>query len=116
MYVIRNRDDETFWSNTQGWVDLVTADVFNEEERRTLNPPLEGDWVRLSNFGTRKRYLHQHFIDQVVRVEVLGKNAPKTVGGHKYVPLPEYGISLWLKTEQGTEDGLTETTKAESPP
>jgi hypothetical protein len=33
------------WSNEQGWVDEgYPPDVFSEEERRTLNLPLEGRW------------------------------------------------------------------------
>lgn len=48
-YVIRNVNDAGLaWSNTFGWVDNDTYDVFSEAEKATLNLPIEGRWVELS--------------------------------------------------------------------
>lgn len=48
-YVIATEDDgETlYWSNSIGWVSIHGADVFSDEEQRTLNLPLEGHWLKL---------------------------------------------------------------------
>ena len=46
MYIIWNFL-EGFWSNNNGWVeDIDGADIFNEEEKNTLNLPIDGRWVR----------------------------------------------------------------------
>ena len=36
-----------YWSNSIGWVSIHDADVFSDEEQRTLNLPLEGHWLKL---------------------------------------------------------------------
>ena len=53
MYVIygmNEKDSETgsplYWSNLDGWVDLVSATKFTKEERNSLNLPIGGIWVR----------------------------------------------------------------------
>lgn len=48
MYVIRNRMDHGLaWSSRYGWVTDETYDLFNEQERRTLNLPMDGEWWTL---------------------------------------------------------------------
>ena len=43
-WIIVNRNDETLcWSNQHGWTDEL-YDTFSDEERETLNLPLEGEW------------------------------------------------------------------------
>jgi len=36
-----------YWSNSIGWVSIHDADVFSDEEQRTLNLPYEGHWLKL---------------------------------------------------------------------
>lgn len=49
-YVIQSKtehDDDgipLFWSNTMGWVSLMDADLFSEDDRNQLNLPLGGVW------------------------------------------------------------------------
>lgn len=44
-FLIRNIQNKTdFWSNTDGWVE-GDATVFSEDERNTLNLPVDGEWV-----------------------------------------------------------------------
>ena len=45
-FVIQNVNDKSlYWNNEDGWVKhLECADFFNEDERKTLNLPLEGTW------------------------------------------------------------------------
>jgi hypothetical protein len=34
-----------WWSNSDGWVDRHSADLFPSDAPDTLNLPLEGEWV-----------------------------------------------------------------------
>lgn len=46
-WIIENKTDRALaWSNTYGWCD-ETFDTFTDEERETLNLPLEGEWVQV---------------------------------------------------------------------
>ena len=48
MFIIGCINDDTlYWSNETGWVDLDSADRFNDKERRSLNLPMEGYWIPL---------------------------------------------------------------------
>ena len=39
-------DPELFWNNDWGWVDSEGGiDTFTEKEMKTLNLPIEGEWV-----------------------------------------------------------------------
>lgn len=43
MYVIISYHDSLlFWSNDNGWGQV--ADIFSQDERDTLNLPLDGEW------------------------------------------------------------------------
>lgn len=33
-----------YWSNRDGWVDILTADRFSDTEMRTLRLPVGGAW------------------------------------------------------------------------
>lgn len=46
-YVIKNRPCTEFWSNTDGWVDIGSAERFTQEETQTLNLPIGGSWATL---------------------------------------------------------------------
>ena len=51
-YVIRRDLQEMswgddFWSDEAGWVMLEGADVFSEDEHKTLVLPFDGYWVEL---------------------------------------------------------------------
>ena len=50
MYIIQNKnDEELYWSNQWGWCDIDEADRFSEDEKNTLNLPLEGKWRKCGN-------------------------------------------------------------------
>lgn len=40
-------DGPLYWSNDIGWVSKGSADIFTEEERNSLNLPIEGKWVKV---------------------------------------------------------------------
>lgn len=43
-WVIANKQDpEVCWSNAYGWCD-TTYDTFSDEEKETLNLPIDGEW------------------------------------------------------------------------
>lgn len=45
MYSIRNVNDSGLaWSNTHGWVDDESYDLFTESEKEEMNLPMEGRW------------------------------------------------------------------------
>ena len=46
-WVIFSTDERLFWSNVDGWVDPASADRFSDDERRVLNLPIGGTWVRV---------------------------------------------------------------------
>lgn len=39
--------ESEYWSNEDGWGFKSTATVFTEEEKNTLNLPMEGEWVEI---------------------------------------------------------------------
>lgn len=49
-YLIQNKFyPELWWSNDSGWGSCAGADLFDGNERRTLNAPVEGIWVPLED-------------------------------------------------------------------
>ena len=46
LYYITNESGE-YWSNDDGWTDQEHADKFTEEEQKTLDLPIGGDWEEL---------------------------------------------------------------------
>lgn len=44
LYLIRNKVTNELWTNSDGWGDDV-ADIFTEDERDTLDLPLDGEWI-----------------------------------------------------------------------
>jgi len=46
-YVDPDQRDTEYWSNSDGWVYLMSADVFTHDERCTLNLPDGGEWCEL---------------------------------------------------------------------
>jgi hypothetical protein len=38
-------DEPLYWSNSFGWTNLLSCDVFTEQEQLDLNLPLGGEWV-----------------------------------------------------------------------
>ena len=55
-YKIRNSNDkDLFWSNSIGWVDRKSADLFTVEQKNALTLPVEGKWIKINTKrGTRK--------------------------------------------------------------
>jgi hypothetical protein len=55
LNVSRDSDDDIlYWSNDDGWVDLSSATVFSDAERRTLNLPDDDcQWVALPLLAIR---------------------------------------------------------------
>ena len=49
LYAIYNKnDDQLFWNNELGWVDTSLETKFSQEERDTLNLPIEGVWYQIN--------------------------------------------------------------------
>ena len=47
---ITGNDLGSYWSNKIGWIDEVLfADIFNQEEKETLNLPIGGEWLNLND-------------------------------------------------------------------
>lgn len=47
-YAIRNVNDAVLaWSNTYGWIDNDTYDTFTEDEKTSLQLPIDGEWWQL---------------------------------------------------------------------
>jgi hypothetical protein len=40
----KEREDKAYWSNKYGWVDIGTADIFTEEEKKDLHLPMDSRW------------------------------------------------------------------------
>jgi len=56
MYIIRTcpsvnkiRQQILYWSNDYGWVDRASATEFSKEEKKYLNLPINGVWVKVKN-------------------------------------------------------------------
>jgi len=43
--IVRHGPDVQFWSNDLGWTDLENATRFTDEERKTLNLPMNSYWA-----------------------------------------------------------------------
>ena len=41
-------EDDSYWSNEQGWVCQNDADVFTKEEKENVYLPIGGRWVKIS--------------------------------------------------------------------
>ena len=48
-WIIKCKNDNLFWNNQLGWVDYSSSDIFNQQEKNTLNLPVEGQWVKKVN-------------------------------------------------------------------
>lgn len=47
-FVIENKSDsDLLWSNELGWTEGCFYDVFNEEQKKIFNLPIEGQWAEL---------------------------------------------------------------------
>lgn len=44
--IVSKTEPELAWSNTYGWCD-ETFDTFTQEERETLNLPIDGEWLQV---------------------------------------------------------------------
>jgi len=45
---------DLFWSNSQGWVDRASADVFTEAEKEATRLPYGGRWVSLQELHEQR--------------------------------------------------------------
>jgi hypothetical protein len=46
-WLIRNKNDDSFWNNNDGWTDYCGGTIFSQEERNSFNLPIEGEWEQL---------------------------------------------------------------------
>jgi|TARA_Y100000310_G_scaffold130922_1_gene130065 hypothetical protein len=46
-WLIRNKNDDSFWNNNDGWTDYSGGTIFSQEERNSFNLPIEGEWEQL---------------------------------------------------------------------
>jgi Zn ribbon nucleic-acid-binding protein len=44
LVIVSKTNEESYWSNEDGWVDRKSASLFTPEEKATLNLPMDGDW------------------------------------------------------------------------
>ena len=44
-FQIISKNLKAFWNNEDGWVEQEAATVFTEDERHTLNLPIDGMWI-----------------------------------------------------------------------
>lgn len=54
IYVIYNQDEDAYWSNDEGWVDIESADKFTLAEKMKYNLPLGGEWLEYNQKGTNQ--------------------------------------------------------------
>ena len=47
-YLIRSREEDTYWSKESGWGGIETADAFSEEELQPANVPPDGYCVPMT--------------------------------------------------------------------
>jgi hypothetical protein len=46
-WLIRNKNDDTFWNNDDGWTDYMGGTIFSQEEHDKFDLPIEGIWEPL---------------------------------------------------------------------
>jgi hypothetical protein len=47
-YLIKNKKQSTFWSNSLGWVNFESASHFSEEEKQNIHYlPIDGIWITI---------------------------------------------------------------------
>ena len=46
-WLIRNKNDDSFWNNDTGWTDYSGGTIFSQYERDSFNLPIDGDWAQL---------------------------------------------------------------------
>jgi hypothetical protein len=45
-FMIKHDDEDWYWNNQFGWVDMdEEGDIFTEEEREHFNLPIHGVWI-----------------------------------------------------------------------
>jgi hypothetical protein len=49
LFCIRNTITGDYWNNILGWVEHSDYDIFNLNEKETLNLPIEGEWVEMES-------------------------------------------------------------------
>ena len=54
-YRTRSYDEDLYWSNEDGWVDLQSATMFTISEAEVLNPPVETVAIDLIEVDGKKR-------------------------------------------------------------
>lgn len=63
QYKIISTNCKAFWSNADGWVGMKAADTFSEEERKTLNLPIDGCWVPMDSVQVKTVGELSQFLD-----------------------------------------------------
>ena len=57
-----------FWSNEDGWVSYCTCDMFDNDEKKSMNLPIGGEWRK--SLGGPKIY-QQHKIHILCQIRPL---------------------------------------------
>ena len=53
-----------YWSNSWGWVDEDTSDVFTPDERASLTLPISGRWVWFEDMEFQRASTARTFVSQ----------------------------------------------------
>ncbi len=53
-WMIEDARVDLYWSNSEGWVARILADVFTENEKRVLDLPFGGQWVSVREIVERR--------------------------------------------------------------
>jgi hypothetical protein len=62
-------EDNLFWCNEDGWVDLLSADFFNPDEIESLSLPEGGTWV-VVNIDTEFKYINGAYVtNEIMTIE-----------------------------------------------
>ena len=80
-------DDELYWSNEDGWVDINSSDIFTDEERNKVNLPMEGRWrivttsEPINHDNTDQQFIAKHYVDDAIAaVPVSVKQEGRSIG------------------------------------
>lgn len=69
-YKVRNKLDDTFWSNTDGWVDFEAATVFQQRDLDWVRLPADGEWIVVQLKETAMSYDELRAVVEETRVRL----------------------------------------------
>lgn len=67
-----------FWSNDDGWVGVSTADVFTDEEKRSLRLPDRGSWITVAEVAKERERSRRDHPSSFYDLDSESRNIRKT--------------------------------------